>query len=1720
MPTRIYTRSSGTPAVTPSSWEFTDQINPVSVPATLTQNTGDAMIVKQEATGTTNPTFRAMGRSILGPLAAQTISGTVKGQIRGREFSLAANASPALAIKLIQPDGTNRGVLLAQTASDAATAGNEFASSNMNIPFRDVNESASITLSSQTASAGDYLVIEWGFRSATSTSANINMIYGNDSATDLGENATDTDPLNPWWEFSGTITLEAPVATRIYTASSGTPGVTPSTWAFTDQINPVTLPGTTTRNTGSAMTSKTEATGTINPTFRAMGRTVWGPLAAQTISGTVSGQMRGLQSHSSANTTPALAIKLVQPTGADRGVLLAQTASDNPNAGWEFIDTTLMNRAFRDSIESATLTLTSQTAQAGDYLVIEWGFRSATTTDRTITLSYGNDSATDLPVNETTTAPNNPWWEFSATITLQPSGLSGTVDQAGMAATSQPVTYDRTRLVMQDTSPETSQALAPERTYPVVQTSSTNTSEALTRDRSRLVQQPTSPESAQVLLAPAVLVLPAAVQTDTSQGLSPLKSAAVGQTHDSETSQGLSSQAPWTGRLDFTSALSVSIPGTLHGLGTAALLVQVYDDGDPASCLRAAMAVHPTTYDVTVSFLQLQSGYVLVSAAAVTYGQSFSGLLSVTMPGTAHGFGTPNLLVTVYGASTPAQEIAADITVNQSTYDVTATFLQAQSGRLVVAQVDAPGPPFNQTTSLTNVLSVTVPGTTHGLGTVDVLAQIYDAQIPAQALAAQLSVHPGTYDVTATFLQPQSGTLILNAAALSATIPVGQVVSTETSQSVTLPPPWTGRLDFSSALTVSIPGTLHALGTADLLIQVYDSGTPATRLRPAIAVHDTTYDVTVTFTQAQSGYVLVSRAVVTYGQSFSSLTTVTVPGTAHGFGTANLLVTVYDAGSPAQELLVPVTVDQSTYAVTATFLQAQSGTLVIGDATAPGPPVNSSVTFSAQTSVTLPGSTHGLGSAALLAQVYDAATPAHQVLAPLSIHPTTFDVTATFLQPQSGRLVLNAAVVSVATPVAQVTEPQTAQALSVPRIRLVLPTLMTATSQPVSVQVAGLLSQVSSTETSQSLTREKRVFLSIVTLPETAQATQALHGAVVGTSQATDTSQVLPAEKTHAVGAVFLTETAQAVSLQVAGVLSQGLSQETSQAVTRSKSVVVTAAPSTETPQALTAAKARALAVVMLTETAQLLLVPPTRLLAVSQEIATAQDMSVPANTLITQVLGTETGQAMAWSPRTRLLTAAATTESAQTLLAPLTRLLLPPSSSDVSQPITWSPLVRLVGSPLETATGQAVIVPGGRLVSQAPESASSLPVQWAPQIRLLPLVQTLNTALLVSSNPLARLVVPSTTPETGQAIQWRPKERLVSQSLMPETSQGLTVPGGRLVTAPQETATAPAVTRNPQIRLLSPALTSESSQAVPWSPLTRLMLPVWASETSQTVLVPGGRLVAIAATLNIAQTILWSPKIRILAQTFETASSQAVRWSPQARLVGATVQAESSQGVTWLLRRFAGQSVEQGSGIGLIRPAAALVLPTATAEQAVSIIWSPVMRLVPVSLELATAWGMASAKVQLYTGTEEQSEATLARWVPVTRLVRTSEEQALAWPLGGGKLDVLSQAVVSEESGTITTVRVLQYVGVSTAEQAVVLTWAPRTRLVGLVVSTETAPALPVRAGIRYAAVFGTWSLEPRLSGQWSGRLEAVVQGTWTTEPVLDGAWSVASVETLLVEV
>ena len=152
---------------------------------------------------------------ILGPIQAQTITGTVKGQLLAREFAASDNVTRSnIGIRVVSSDGsTVRGTLLAIGVAGGTTA--ELSDTG----FRNRKIAIAASLSSVDALAGDYIVIELGFRSPTAgTTPEAAFKYG-ENASDLPEDETQTTDGAGWLEFSQTINLSSLTVTPAFVAA-------------------------------------------------------------------------------------------------------------------------------------------------------------------------------------------------------------------------------------------------------------------------------------------------------------------------------------------------------------------------------------------------------------------------------------------------------------------------------------------------------------------------------------------------------------------------------------------------------------------------------------------------------------------------------------------------------------------------------------------------------------------------------------------------------------------------------------------------------------------------------------------------------------------------------------------------------------------------------------------------------------------------------------------------------------------------------------------------------------------------------------------------------------------------------------------------------------------------------------------------------------------------------------------------------------------------------------------------------------------------------------------------------------------------------------------------------------------------------------------------------------------------------------------------------------
>lgn len=214
---------------------------------------------------------------------------------------------------------------------------------------------------------------------------------------------------------------------------------------------------------------------------------------------------------------------------------------------------------------------------------------------------------------------------------------------------------------------------------------------------------------------------------------------------------------------NFNGTTSVTIAGTDHRLGTAALLFQVYNADTPRQVMQPnTVAIDTLSYDITFTFLTPQTGIISLAASSPQYTVSFTNTTTVSIPGTTHLLGTPDLLVRVYSLSGTQNVLTqAPVSIAPGTADVTVSFVTAASGMVIVS---AAGPRFVAT--FTSATTVTVTGATHGLGTAALLFAVYDNASPRQSvLPNTITVDPNTLDVVMTLLSPTSGRLILVSAA-------------------------------------------------------------------------------------------------------------------------------------------------------------------------------------------------------------------------------------------------------------------------------------------------------------------------------------------------------------------------------------------------------------------------------------------------------------------------------------------------------------------------------------------------------------------------------------------------------------------------------------------------------------------------------------------------------------------------------------------------------------------------------------------------------------------------------------------------------------------------------------------------------------------------------------------------------------------------------------------
>jgi hypothetical protein len=214
--TRLYfSAASDTTGITPSfdgGWNYTTEA--VRRDILTAKSASESLTVGVQIGAWSNTAGQtALDRQYLsGPLQAQTISGTFKGQLMVREYNNADNVDRLfVAVKVVSSDGATVRATLFSLANASTTA--EFIN---NATHRNKIIANGDALSSYTCIEGDRLLVEIGYsNSGSGTTPEASAKWGAPSSgSDLPENETQTTDGVGWLEFSGNVTFVAAAASN------------------------------------------------------------------------------------------------------------------------------------------------------------------------------------------------------------------------------------------------------------------------------------------------------------------------------------------------------------------------------------------------------------------------------------------------------------------------------------------------------------------------------------------------------------------------------------------------------------------------------------------------------------------------------------------------------------------------------------------------------------------------------------------------------------------------------------------------------------------------------------------------------------------------------------------------------------------------------------------------------------------------------------------------------------------------------------------------------------------------------------------------------------------------------------------------------------------------------------------------------------------------------------------------------------------------------------------------------------------------------------------------------------------------------------------------------------------------------------------------------------------------------------------------------------------
>ena len=453
----------------------------------------------------------------------------------------------------------------------------------------------------------------------------------------------------------------------------------------------------------------------------------------------------------------------------------------------------------------------------------------------------------------------------------------------------------------------------------------------------------------------------------------------------------------------FALQTTVTIPGPVHGLGTANLQVDCYDNNSPAALIEPdRVLIDPATYDVTVTFAVPQSGRCVVNGSGGGSGAGGgSGSAAGDVIGPWSGTSVVGLQRRPIASAAPADRQALAWNAASGWWEpqtvsggVTSVFgrsgaVTQQAGDYSASQVtNAVDKSAANSYPAGAKQTFSASSTTAGL-------RLAPAALPSGPAAGDLHVDSADNRLK-----------VFDGAAWDALQPLpslagnaGKLLSTD------------GASMSWNALGGDVSGTPQAVTVNKIKGRSVGGAAPADKQALAWNAasgwwEPQTVQGGVTSVFGRSGAITQQA-----GDYAASQVTNAVDKSAANSYAAGAKQTFSASGTTAGLRLAPAGLPGSAAAGDVAVDSADNHLKVFDGAawTALAPTAaNYAGAFTGQTSVTIAGTAHGLETANLLVDCYDNSTP------PMKIEPdhvtvdqTTFDVTIAFAVPQSGRCVVN-----------------------------------------------------------------------------------------------------------------------------------------------------------------------------------------------------------------------------------------------------------------------------------------------------------------------------------------------------------------------------------------------------------------------------------------------------------------------------------------------------------------------------------------------------------------------------------------------------------------------------------------------------------------------------------------------------------------------------------------